>query len=192
MTNKEKLESRIWTTERCRIGAEERLNFYESIGQIATTWYSILLVVLSVFQNTLRQHFQIVDETSIALSVVVLTSTVAVSGLKFGQRADLFKDSYHDLQRLRADITGATESEVIELEKRYVDALDGSPNHSTWDYKRLVVKRWLENRGKEDFVRHPSWTEVLSFAFRWLIGWTFIVVLIGLPLVILGWMHLVW
>lgn len=192
MTKRLELENRIWTTEHSRIGAEERLNFYEFIGRLATTWYSVLLVVLSVFQNSLREHFRFVDETSIALSVIVLTFTIAVSGLRFGQRADLFKSSYHELQRLRADLASAEDGDLQALEKKYIDVLDGSPNHSSRDHNWVIVRRWLEHRGKEDYPREPSVCEIVVFGFRWLIGWIFIVTLFGLPIAILGWMYFVW
>lgn len=191
MTTRLDLENRIWTTERSRIGAEERLNFYEFIGRLATTWYSVLLVVLSIYQNALRARFNVIDETSIALSVIVLTFTIAVSGLRFGQRADLFKSSYHELQRLRADLAGAKDSELQALEKKYIDILDGSPNHSSRDHNRVIVRRWLERRGKEDYPRKPSKYEILVFFLRWLGGWIFIVTLFGLPIAILIWFYFV-
>lgn len=191
MSTREELNSRVWTTERCRIGAEERLNFCDLVGKLATIWYSVWLVILSVFQDLLRQNYHFIDETSIALSVIVLTFTIAISGLRFGQRADLFKSSYHELQRLRADITNAKDKEIPLLENRYVDVLDGSPNHSSWDYNRLVVKRWWQNRGSADLVRKPSRAEIIFFGLREVLGWFSIILLFGFPLGVIGWMYLV-
>lgn len=192
MDKRAELQNIILTTERSRIKAESRLNSYELIGKLLTTWYSVLLVVLSIFQGVLRQHFQYVDETSIALSVVLLTCTTAVSGLRFGQRADLFKSSYHEMQRLRVAIDYAKEDELPLIHQKYVDSLDNSPNHTDLDYKSFIVERWLEGRGKDDPIRKPSWSERFSYIRQLGCRWTLIVILWTAPLALAIWMYCVW
>lgn len=192
MTAKSELMYRIWTTERCRIVAEERLNLYDMIGKFATIWYSILLVVLSLFQNHLREHFKFIDESSIALSVIVLASTIAVSGLRFGQRADLFKSSYHELQRLRVDVENAKENELPAIERQYINILEGSPNHISWDYIKLVVTRWKQGRVPNDFVRKPTRIEIVEYGIRELIRWGLVILLFGLPIIVVGYFYFVW
>jgi hypothetical protein len=191
MDSKTQLHNTIFTTERCRIKAEARLKFYETTGQLLTTWYSVLLVVLSIFQNILRQHFHFVDEVSIALAVVVLVFTIAISGLRFGQRADLFKASYHEMQRLRSSISHAKEGDIAAIDQKYVDVLDSSPNHDDQDYKNFIVERWLENR-KEDYVRQPSRTEIIGYFRRKFFMWAFVLALWLAPAVCVGWIYFVW
>lgn len=192
MDSTKRLHNTIFTTERSRIKAEARLKFYEITGQLLTAWYSALLVVLSVFQNILRQHFHFVDEASIALSVVVLVFTIAISGLRFGQRADLFKASYHEMQRLRLAIPTAKDSDIPIINQKYVDILENSPNHDDQDYKNFIVERWLESRGEDDVVRRPSFSEIVGYFRRKFFLWAFILVFWMAPVVGAGWIYCVW
>ena len=192
MDYKTELHNRIFTTERTRIKAEARLRFYEAAGQYLTAWYSVLLVVLTVFQNILRQHFHFVDETTIALSVTVLAFTIAFSGLRFGQRAELYKTSYHALQRLRVSLNGPKDCDVSAVEREYIDILDSSPNHKDQDYNEFIVQRSREGHRPDDIVRKPSKSELSIYFWRKAISRIVIFAAWLWPAVVAIWIYHVW
>ena len=182
----------IFTTERSRIKAEARLKFYETAGQLLTTYYSVLLVILAVFQSALRQRFHFVDEATIALSVIVLAFTIAISGFRFGQKADLYKASYHKMQRLRGDLSRAKGERISEINSQYVDVLDSSPNHDDRDYHDFLVERWIQFRKSDEMARSPSWLEIVGYAWRLAIRWLFVLFFWLAPLAVAVWIYHVW
>ena len=171
MDDKTQLHHRIFATERSLIKAETRFKFYDFQGHLLGIWYSVFLVMLTVFQNVFRQHFSYVDEATISLSVTVLVFTVAISGFRFGQRADLYKASYLEMHRLRDELSLDKNADILTINQKYIDVLESSANHGDQDYIAFIVQRSLEGRGENDIVRKPSKPEICRYRWRTALKW---------------------
>ncbi len=175
MDNSKELSDKIWITERSRIRAESRSKLNDLVAHLVTIWYSFWLIVWSLFQEPIKNSVKYYDQINTTFSVALLAMTLTLYGFKFGQRAEAYKKCYHQLQRLRGMLNSL--NDVEKIYKEYIDTLEASPNHTNFDYQRLLFEQYwkkmpLKSPGT-DTPRLPTWMEILIlfYSFTWRFIW---------------------
>jgi len=167
----------IWITKKCRMNAETRLNRYSTLAHLLTTYYSLLLIVFTVANNSPDQYF---PKISLCLSIAILCLSLVMHGFKFGERALMHRQCYLSLN----EILSSSSTDVEKISK-YTSIIDGYPNHSHIDYVSLIVinnfssiKKLKNSEGEI----HCSKSLISLFAFRWIGLIFFIILSVSLPL----------
>lgn len=186
MDAKAELADKIWITCKTRIIAEERLILNDKVAHFATVWYSFWLLIWSLFQHQIELLVPYAGQMNIALSTLLTIVSVSLYNLKFGQQSEVFKGCYHALQKLEVRVKYAAENELIALQQEYIDILDRTPNHSKFDYLKLLVSRWHQNRPLKEVGREkprvPTFIEIANFALLLSVRWIVILLLFAMPL----------
>jgi hypothetical protein len=130
----ENIDDKIWITSRVRMGSERRMLRYNNWSLFLLAYYSVIVVIVSVFPAYFAAHFIHFDGISVTASVTVLVASLVVGGFRFERTASLFRDCYLSLQRLG---DGAIDTETKR--QRYSDILLMCPNHSDGDYYDFLV-----------------------------------------------------
>lgn len=137
------MKNNIWFTYKARIQAYIRLEWLDLHSQFLLVWYAILGAVLSIV--AIRYPQVLGPDTDILasiLSVTLLGVSLALTNRDFRGRALAMRVNYRALQRLHAQVEGATLSpEQIE---RYHDLLGQSENHRDIDDLIFRVRTDLE------------------------------------------------
>jgi hypothetical protein len=135
--------SRIWLTYKTRMNSERRLSRFAVLAHLAITWYSFLLIVMSVFQLQIeRAAGTDIASFAIVLSVLLFGLSLIFYGFRFEEKASQFRECYLSLQKLYQ-----SDGSSAEKLREYHRTLDRYPNHSERDYDRLVFDSW--RRGTE-------------------------------------------
>lgn len=167
-----------------------RFAFYDLLSYITLTAYSVTLLTFSVFESHLANTIigSYTSEISIVLSVSILSASLIIWGLKFGKTADKHRQCYLALQRLYNDKKARND------EKLYYEILDKYPNHSNFDYdKMLYTTAYCQKKSVQDRegVVKLDWKGCVKFwlirAIRFAVG----LFVIFLPVLIFGFFYVV-
>lgn len=167
----------IWITSRTRMESHARFKRYDLFSHLVLTIYSVTLLGFSVFgaklESTLLGPY--LSEISIVFSICVLSASLVIWGLRFGQTANEHKECYLALQKLYA-----LKNADSEKQGTYQDILSKFPNHSEFDYNNMLFKKILMGNekirgtyGLVEFgalktIRHIFWIGVRLFTFVFL------------------------
>lgn len=149
------LNDRVWMTKKTRIEAEARLKLNNIISDILINYYTFFILAVSilslVFDTDKADELTIM---TIILSIGLFGLTLFLSSIGFKQKALQFKESYLKLDDLEIDIKNLLrqiyfkeETQIIDefhkLEKKYLNILSLTDNHSNIDYQKVIISREL-------------------------------------------------
>jgi hypothetical protein len=77
----------MWITSRCRIYAEKRFNLYDNASKVVLIYYSLILLLCTVFASRLESLFPHFNDLNIFLSIVVFSAALMIAGFGFEQKA---------------------------------------------------------------------------------------------------------
>ncbi len=130
------LSDKIWITRKSRIYTEQRLLRKNFISQVLITFYSSLLVFLTVWNLKYPN-----DHVSILLvigSIAVLIASITVSSQKYLERSLAMRNCYIKLDELHSKVLRVERNENHELiqqfESEYTANILNIENHSDYDY----------------------------------------------------------
>lgn len=153
------LKGRIYKTRKARINASERLKFFDRCLFGLNTYYSSLLIILSVITLTNSNSIGI-GTILITLSVLTFALNTIGMSLQFKDRYYLFKANYIQLDALYnrlLDINCDHDSveKFNEIKIEYNRLLDSCENHNTFDYYNFLIHD--PNALKEKFDGIVDW-----------------------------------
>ena len=149
-----KLRKKLWKTYQTRIITSERLSRNENFYQKINVYYSIIIVIFSIF-DILEKKISIMGidlcESEKGLSLIVLVSsiisaifTMFISSKGYKERSINMKMHYIDLKDLFYELTfidKKTDTEKLEILKKvqetYSKLLKTVENHSSFDYLKF-------------------------------------------------------
>ena len=166
----EAYKDKIWVTYKTRILAEQRYRVYGTATHVLNTYFSLHLILYSIFADRFEALVQYFDKILLCLSVVIFASSLAVYAFRFFEKANEFRSCYLALQELLDEHVG-----YDELISRYHQILKHYPNHAESDYDDLIFESSVlrnnpiksKSNGKD--IR-PTWKK---YAMYWLRKGTF-------------------
>lgn len=143
----EGFENRVWETRKSRIVASERLRKIDAYTKFLMSYYSLVIVLLSVWQIYPRKSFVDLTLPLVIASIAALCVTLFINSMDYGGRSSSLKSCYLKLDSLISEIrllkvkfsaTGeheyeSTADKIRELEQKYLELLDGVENHKIFD-----------------------------------------------------------
>ena len=141
METAEMLARKIWITRKARIRASERLARRDEYSKLMLAYYSFASLAFSVIELKLRRlptNFPLYD---VLLGILLFGAAIYVNTLNFASRSDALKQCYLSLDQLYVELCKAPDgSQLIEsISQRYNEILQGSENHSEYDYISVMV-----------------------------------------------------
>lgn len=182
LDKKKKYLNRVWHTKKSRINAAKRLLDNYSFAQFATTWYSVLLIILTLMSV---DKDDIKSMILLGASIILAVGTVYSNAKNYQERYIRMKDNYIEIAKIEIKIDGL-KGEIGDEEKfnkyilEYQRIMEEVENHSTLDYL-LVKKQELESSQCECRKKAPKgyyWYRFLWVAPKALIVVSWIVILI--------------
>lgn len=176
----------IWITSRVRMDAHAKFTRLDRFTHILLTTYSVALLGFSVFQHHLENTRlgPYTSEISIVLSASILSASLVVWGLRFGDKARDHRDCYLALQNLYD-----SEKEANDKKIAYQAILDRYPNHNSLDYERFLFRKiWIENSPIET-ARGPVQMGLFrsaKYLARELLGWVVGAITFGIPAIVIA------
>ncbi len=182
------ISDRIWVTRKARINTEKRLLRNSLVSEILLTYYSLSVVIFSVWNLTRPNG--LINLLLVSASVVVLVLSIFLSSQKFRERALAMRNCYVRLEELHQKASQAEEernkAELQEIEQLYRELLIGSENHSETDY--LYLRYTLRNNKNTTL---PDFTKI-DFLKYWLrsvtrLIFTVLIFLLPICMVVIIW-----
>ena len=127
--------NKIWITYKVRIISERRYRKYSLWTHSLISWYSMWLILLSLFSGTSSGVIPYYEQLLVAFSIAVFSLSLILYGFRFSETANQFRDCYLQLQSLYSRA-----SKTDDLATAYHDLLRPYPNHLSRDYEDLVVE----------------------------------------------------
>ncbi|TIL56285.1 MAG: SLATT domain-containing protein [Mesorhizobium sp.] len=177
------VDDRIWITSRIRMISERKALRKQNYSYLLLTYYSLFVVIISVFSQYYKSYYGLFDSINISASVLVLAASLVVSGFRFEATASIFRDCYLGLQKLHGD-----DLSFEEKQKRYMDILSKYPNHSDNDYYDMLINHTLlEGKKLKNGETELSYTKFMAFSYlyRSLFFYLIVIVLFVLPVAFL-------
>lgn len=174
------LSDRIWVTRKARINTERRLLRNSLLSEILLAYYSLFVVVLSIWNFT--RPNEIINLLLLSASVVVLVLSVFLSSQRFRERALAMRNCYVRLGELQGraktseDEHNKTELDVID--QLYRELLISSENHTETDY--LSIRHALKNDINTTLPPFTK-TDLLKFWISSLGWWVLSILIFLLP-----------
>jgi len=142
----------IWVTRKARINSEARYLNYNSHSYFMLNWLSMWSLIFSI--TTLVINSNVLNYFSIFFSVLMLGSSLIVTGFKFEESANDYKHSYikiaelenkleHFIKLLKKEVSNEDDimDEFLLLKQDYQYILNNTPNHSYLDYLKVSIDR---------------------------------------------------
>ncbi|WP_226660827.1 SLATT domain-containing protein [Alteriqipengyuania lutimaris] len=129
--------NRIYLTYKARIIAEAKLRRYSALFNAIIVWYSFILLIASLAVTNDAITVRYYELLFASASIAIFASSVFLSTGILEKQANEFRTCYLEMQK----IYGANSSVESKM-KRYFDALDRYPNHSSRDDADLIFATW--------------------------------------------------
>lgn len=174
------LSDKIWITRKARIYAEQRLRSRALISQMLITYYSALLVGLSLWNLIYFDTVQ-VNLFLIFGSIAILVISVFLWSQKYTERSITMRNCYIKLDQIHSKVLRAEknsdESAIEQLDDEYANTLLNVENHTDHDY--LCLRYSLRNQK----TTLPPFTKIdyLKYILERLWRNLGIILLFGLP-----------
>lgn len=200
-----KLRKKLWKTYQTRIITSERLSRNENFYQKINVYYSIIIVIFSIF-DILEKKISIMGidlcESKKGLSLIVLVSsiisaifTMFISSKGYKERSINMKMHYIDLKDLFYELTfidKKTDTEKLEILKKvqetYSKLLKTVENHSSFDYLKFRMENHEKNStiteddysniSNKFFYSPPSFVEIIKYYLYVIWNWIIVILLI--------------
>jgi hypothetical protein len=177
------LRDKMWKTSKCRMRAETRYRRYHLAAHFFVSYYSLLVILASLFATELSAFLPSPDKIIIALSIAVFSWSLVLFGFRFSETADKHRECYLRIQRLLD--TGAS----TDLAAEYHATIEHYPNHDSSDYNNLLVenavflRRPITDANTNTAIR-PSIGTIISYFVRSIL-WAFLWLLfLALPFLV--------
>lgn len=175
---KEKLDRNIWITRKCRINASERLLSHAKYIEFLNVYYSIFVIILSLF--SLTEQDDMLSMISLVCSISLTISIIYANAAGYRERSLALKQNYIELQLLLDQLSLTAECDtkaVMHISHKYAELLKASENHIPVDMYRLKA----DSPGPETAFSKGEQT-----AFRLRLAWGALVraVLLLLPVAV--------
>ena len=164
----EQLLDNIWVTSKTRMIAEERYRSYSLAAHIFTSYYSLLLIIFSIFSSDISGFTAEFDKIILTLAVLVFSLSLILGGFHFSETADKHRECYLKLQTI---LHYTSQQNIGES---YVHILKEYPTHLPMDHEYLTVKsaiyfkkpltRITQSGTKEDI--QPSTKMIITYYRR--------------------------
>ena len=181
-----KLEDKIWLTGRIRIEAEKRLLRISFHSRVLLLWYSAFGLGVAIYNLTVGMDAPMQSVSWLIYSALILAASALVQGFRVGERAEMMKQCYVQLQELSGDLTlgGVSKKDAAA---RYIKILASFENHKTSDYYAARCLDYLNAKDKTAVAEIvPSCTVWMAFfraVFLRFLAFTF---LYSMPIILLG------
>lgn len=156
-----RLEDRSFKTYLSRIKAHQRLkrraNAWNASLIALSTSTTVASVGLLVNRNMYGRGG---DALMLALAVLSLVSSLVVSSVSYGARAQAMESSYKKMQQISVMAESVMEGdldpyrELQDIRREYLAAIESSENHSEADYARTANLDWWS-------LRRRTWKDSL-------------------------------
>lgn len=161
--------------------AEKRSRFLELYFHIVLALFALVSIGISILNGGDIQGLK--SEILTFASITTLCLSLLIFGFKFGETAANHRACYLALQKLRAERKGT----ASELETAYIEILGHHPNHTSGDFKRLIVNNVLQRKQVLESppgrtVELDRWDRV-AFASAWLLVRIALIVFALMPFV---------
>jgi hypothetical protein len=177
------IKDRIWLTSRARMISERKALRNQTCSYLAVTYYSLFVIIISLFSDYYRLFYGNFEEINISASVVVLAASLVAGGFRFETRAAAFRECYLRLQKLHGE-----EIPESDKEKSYMELLSAYPNHPTRDYYDFVLRLTLFEKKPLNNGDHAlNWQNSMlaSFLFRGAVFYASMIILFTAPIIFL-------
>lgn len=170
----------IYLTSKIRMTSEVRLKLTGKLLNALITWYSFVLIALSVADIAKIIEFKYFSTFSVAYSVGTLVASLILQGERHQERAERFRECYLKLQGIYRS-TALTDEEKLQ---DYQKILDNYENHSDYDYQSVVVSSWWNSKTLENLSGKlkPSLQNFFYIGFRKVLSFFFWASLFLLPI----------
>lgn len=166
------LRDSIWMTSKTRMFSEDRYKRYSFLSHLLLSYYSLVMIIISVFSDALSCNVPMYKEVTISFAIVLFGITLIVTGFQFDDVAKSHRECYLRLQKLLSE-----DLPDDALSKNYHEVLAGYPNHRNWDYDNFIIDRTFIRgesitKGGEVSVKPTTQMyvmKVLRFSFFWCI-----------------------
>lgn len=142
------LSDKIWITRKSRIFTEQRLLYKNRLSQILITFYSSVLVFLTIWN--LKYPDSNLEILLVIGSIAVLVISVTISSQNYLERSLAMRNCYIKLDELYSKIVRAEKDNNYELiqylESEYTSNILNIENHVEFDY--LCLRFSLRNNKK--------------------------------------------
>ena len=150
------LRDNVWTTYKCRMNAERRYQSYNLLSHLLTSYYSLLLIVFSIFSSQFPFSAQASQAIGVALSVAAFSLSLILYGFHFSETAIQHRECYLKLQAL------LWSADAENIGKNYAEILQAYPNHSPRDYVALIFEGSMFGHSP---LKRPETAEVVTVTF---------------------------
>ena len=177
------LKRRIWITRKARIHASERLAKGDFYSKLIMAYYSFATLSFSIIELKIRHLPTIFKLSDVLLGVLLFGSAIYVNTLSFSTRSAALKDCYLKLGKLELKIpsnSNLSDSQLSEISEEYNKILEGSENHSEYDYYSVAMN-------SHDNSISISANEIFKYWGEKILSWAFIIGMFTLPLLVGGW-----
>lgn len=181
----EALNNTIWITSRVRMVSERKAIKNQNLSYFVITYYSLFIVLISIFETYYRDPYPALSQINISASVVILVASLVASGFRLESRAALFRECYLKLQKLH--------DQNMDLQTKkdtYRDLLFDFPNHTPTDYSDMLIEHTLFGQKElTSGTQKISWNGyILAFYLtRRLFYYSSVLLLILAPVIFLAW-----
>ena len=180
------MKDKIWLTGRIRIEAERRLLRISFHSRVLLLWYSAFGVGVAIFNLIIGIDAPMQSVSWLIYSALILAASALVQGFRVGERAEMIKQCYVQLQELSSDLGLGRVSEE-DAATRYIRILASYENHKTSDYYAARCLDYLNAKDKTAVVEiaptYPVWIAFFWVAFLRLLA---IIFLYSMPIILLG------
>ncbi|MFD1628938.1 SLATT domain-containing protein [Pseudopedobacter beijingensis] len=190
----EELSYKVWSTKGARFKADERLMKTAKMSNISLSVFSAYLIIaslISVYVGNYKLNFQIINYFVTSLSIILLVLSQYESSQDYKMRAVKFHECALELSKIYNEIRifktlskHPTDEECRtfceDTSRKYQDILAKYENHSAIDYDTFRLLN------PDYFSEYKAKTKSIKFRRWWAIyGW-YTLLLIGTPMVFIG------
>ncbi len=177
---------KVWKTKKSRINTSERLKQNDFISQLLITYYSLLIIIISIIDmSNIQSNF---GTLTLILSILILIVSVFVFSMNFKERSLKLQNSYIKMDKLWIEIENkeSKNEDISELKTEYSNLLECSENHSECDFLKVLFSvRNNKNPNNEPFRKMKmmefGWCKFKRFFF---ISILFLIPIILLPIIV--------
>ena len=157
----EGLKYKVRLTRISRIKAEKRLLSKESFVQWMNIYYSCVTIIFSIIACI--HHNDELSELTLFMSIILLVFILYLNGQNYSNRAIKFRENYTSLQSLELELECMAKDDkekYCEIQKKYIELLNISENHISFDYYCAIYGERVKGRIHDDIL-------MITRRYRW-------------------------
>lgn len=140
----EELTRKVWITRKSRIEASERVRNKYNLYKGLQVYYSIFIVVYSIWNIQPNSSNDRISEASLFLliiSIIFSIFSMYVSTKNLQEKYFNFKTNYVELEKIYGQLRELNSTnEIQQIRNQYVNLLSAVDNHETIDYYRVILR----------------------------------------------------